>query len=308
MIKGRDNLEGREGANLDFKSGFVAIIGKPNVGKSTFLNIVLKDKISIVTPKPQTTRHKILGILTEDNYQIIFVDTPGILKPVYALQDLMVTTSYKAAKDADLLLLMTEPNQPDEKDLSIIERIKKLKKNTILAINKIDLVKDKRKLLPVIDRYRNLYEFKEIMLLSAINNDGIEELLNKIVDYLPYGSPYYPKDIISNASERFFISEIIREKIFELYGEEIPYSTTVLINEFKDRPHKKVYIDATIYVEKESQKGILIGKGGEALKRVGETARKDIESFLNREVFLKLWVKVRKNWRDDIKILREFGY
>jgi GTP-binding protein Era len=270
--------------------------------------VILKDKISIVTPKPQTTRHKILGILTEDNYQIIFIDTPGILNPKYTLQDVMINTSYKAAQDADTLIFMTDPNYPDKRDLLIIERIKELKKDTILGINKIDLIKDKRNLLPFIDQYRKLYEFKEIVLLSAINNDGVNELLNKIIEYLPYGELYYPEDIVSDSSERFFISEIIREKIFELYGEEIPYSTTVLINEFKERDDNKSYVDATIYVERESQKGILIGKGGEALKRVGEIARRDIESFLNKGVFLRLWVKVRKNWRNNLRNIKEFGY
>ncbi|MEW6619152.1 MAG: GTPase Era [bacterium] len=285
-----------------FHCGYVSIVGKPNVGKSTLLNLFLGEKLSAVTPKPQTTRHKILGILNDKNYQIIFLDTPGlILEPKYKLHELMNKTLHLALQDADLVILMIEPQEQPE--LEFLD----YKKDTILVINKIDLV-SKESLLPLIDSVQKVYDFKEIMPISAIKKDGTGELLECIMKYLPKNPPYYPTDILTDQPEKFFVSEIIREKIFEEYGQEIPYSTTVVIEEFKEREGKKDYIRAVIYVERASQKIILIGKKGEKLKKVGERARKEIEVFLNRGVFLQLWIKPKKKWKDNLGMLKELGY
>lgn len=294
-----------------FRAGYVAIIGEPNVGKSTLMNGLLQQKISIVTPKPQTTRHKILGILSSDEFQILFLDTPGILKPQYLLHEAMVASAHLAMEDADIVLFMIEATQPKigpelRKNIAF-HALEKIENPVYLLINKIDKV-HKADLLPIIDFYSKSYPFKEIFPISALTLEGTTDLLESIVKELPQHPPYYPQDSVSDQSERFFAAEIIREKIFEKYRQEIPFSTTVDIVEFKERGGKKDFISADIVVERESQKAILIGKQGKALKAVGERARKDIEEFLDRPVYLELRVKVREKWRDSQAWLRRFGY
>lgn len=293
---------------MSFRVGYVAIVGVPNVGKSTLMNALLGQKLSIVTPKPQTTRHKILGVLTGEDYQMIFLDTPGIMKPKYQLQEVMVKAALSAIEDADLILLMVEAREePRDKEISLVEGIKNATKTIILVINKIDLIK-KALLLPLIDRYSKLHEFADIVPISALTGDGLDILLKVIAERLPEGEPFYPPDVLTQHPERFFVSEIIRERIFERYRKEIPYSTAVKIEEFKERPGRKDYIRAIVYVERDPQKAILIGKDGAALKEVGQSARKEIESFLGRPVYLELWVRVREKWRKDTKAIKEFGY
>jgi len=278
------------------------------VGKSTLLNQFLQQKLSIVTSKPQTTRHRVLGILSGETYQIVFLDTPGIFEPKYKLQELMVKTAYRSIQDVDILLLIVEPwEAPGPEEISLIKRLKESNKPLILAINKIDKVK-KESLLPLIQAYQGIYNFLAIIPISALKNDGVNELLQVLISSIPGGKPFYPPDLITEQPERFFVSEIIREKIFQNYGEEIPYSSTVQIEEFQERSGKKDYIKAIIYVERESQKGILIGEKGEKLKSIGKLARQEIEQFLSRPVYLELWVKVREKWRKSEKDLRELGY
>ena len=294
-----------------FRTGYVAIIGDPNVGKSTLMNGLICQKISIVSSKPQTTRHKILGILSRENYQIIFLDTPGLLKPKYLLHEAMMKFAHSAIQDADLLLFMIEATDPKigleiEHDVAF-QTLKRSRKPVFLVINKIDLVK-KQGVLPMIAFYSEKYSFEEIFPISALKLEGTNDLLDAIVKELPESPPFYPLDMVSDHSERFFVSEIIREKIFEHFRQEIPYSTTVEIIEFKEQQGRKDVISAEIYVERESQKGILIGKQGMALKQVGELARKDIEQFLVRAVFLELHVKVRTKWRDKKELLKQLGY
>ncbi len=296
---------------MAFKTGYVAIVGRPNVGKSTLINGLLQTKLSIVTPKAQTTRSRIIGVLTGDDYQAIFLDTPGYLqKPQYELHKLMLQRVREVIEEADLVLFMVEPYGIKAGDLAVLERIKEKKKPTILVINKVDTVR-KLDLLPLIEEWSKKYDFLEIVPISALKLDGVDRLLDLVVKYLPEGPALYPEDYVSDQPERFFVAEIIREKIFQLYRREIPYATAVEIDEFveQDPEHGgKDYIRAIIYVEHDSQKGILIGKGGEALKRVGIQARQEIEAFLGRPVHLELWVKVRKHWRKDVNFLRRLGY
>ncbi len=294
-------------ADKDFKAGYVAILGRPNVGKSTLLNQMLKFKLSIVTPKPQTTRKRVLGILNGEHYQIIFIDTPGIIEPRYNLQKVMMKYVRNAMEDADVLLYMVDASRSTEELEAVKERIKPVGKPVILAVNKVDRVR-KDILLPMMDQYRKIYPFAAIVPISALKNDGLDRLLQEIVQLLPASPPYYPSDYITPEQERFFVAEIIREKIFLLYGEEIPYSTHVEIEEFKERPEQKDYIRAIIYVEKPSQKGILIGKQGQALKKVGQYAREEIEAFLRRPVYLELFVKVNEDWRKKDTKLRRLGF
>jgi len=296
---------------LPFHAGYVTIIGNPNVGKSTLMNALVGQKISIVTPKPQTTRHKVLGILTGIDHQVIFLDTPGLLKPKYLLHEAMMNFAHAAIDDADLVLFMIEANHPHmgheaEQDVAF-QTLTGLKKTTYLVINKMDLIA-KQDALPIIAYYSEKHSFKEIFPISALNSQGTEELLRSITKDLPEHPPYYPSDIVSEQTERFFVSEMIRGRVFEQFRDEIPYSTAVEIIEFNEREGKKDLIIAEIYVERESQKGILIGKGGRALKEIGEEARKDIEGFLDRPVFLDLHVKVREKWREKEAWLKRLGY
>jgi GTP-binding protein Era len=302
-----DNLAG----DTPFRCGYVAIIGAPNVGKSTLMNGLLRQKISIVTPKPQTTRHRVLGILSEDGYQVIFLDTPGIIRPKYALQGAMMTSASSAIQDADLVVFMIDATEPkmqgDADDEEEFKWLDGLDKPAFLVVNKVDLV-DKPGLLPVIEFFARRFPFKEIFPISALKLDGTSELVEAMVRGLPEHPPYYPLDILSEHNQRFFVSEIIREKIFLKTREEIPYSTMVEIVEFKERETGKWFISAEIYVERDSQKRILIGKKGVKLREIGQLARREVEKFLEHPVFLDLHVKVRDRWRDDQKWLQRLGY
>ncbi|RMH83535.1 MAG: GTPase Era [Calditrichaeota bacterium] len=290
-----------------FRAGYVAVVGLPNVGKSTLLNQLLHFKLSIVSPKPQTTRKNVLGILTEKEYQIVFIDTPGILTPRYSLQQYMLRNVKSAMKDADVLVYVVDVTDKRTTVEDVLAQLEGVEKPVILALNKVDLVR-KDTLLPLIDQFARGFPFKAIVPISALKNDGLDRLLKEIVACLPQNPPYYPEDYISDQQERFFVAEIIREKVFLLYGEEIPYSTHVEIEEFKEREEGKDYIRAVIYVERPTQKRILIGKEGRALKRVGQLAREEIEMFLGRPVFLELFVKVMEGWRKKEARLRRLGY
>jgi GTP-binding protein Era len=298
-----------------FHSGFVSIIGRPNVGKSTLLNRILEEKVAIVTPKPQTTRNRIVGIKNLKNAQIIFIDTPGIHRPREKLGHFMVSEAKESLKDVDIVLHLTEPRLPGERELEILRLLEALKmpgKNTLTAravfllINKIDTIK-KAEILPVIERYKDLYDYDEIIPISALRGDGVDKLIGKIILSLPLGPKYYPDDQYTDQIERFMVAEIIREKIMNLTEEEIPYSVAVEVVGWEERENL-VLINANIYVEKKSQKGIIIGKGGSMLRAIGVSARKDIESLLNSRVYLDLWVKDKEGWKNKAGALRELGY
>jgi len=282
----------------------VALIGKPNVGKSTLMNALVGRKLSIVTAKPQTTRHRILGILSEDDYQVIFLDTPGIVNPRYRLQEAMMHSVTDAINDADLLLFMADATQ-DRPDTISLDHIGN--RPALLVINKMDLI-NREVALPLVKAYTELRAFEGIIPISALKAQNLDLLRKAIIERLPEGPPFYPKDMISEHPERFFVAEIVREKIFEQFRQEVPYSTQVNIVSYEERPDKKDFINAEIVVERDSQKGILIGKGGSALKRIGTAARTDIEAFLDKPVFLQLHVKVRDSWRNKDTFLRSYGY
>ena len=290
-----------------FRAGYVAIVGKPNVGKSTLLNAFLDFKLSIVTPKPQTTRKKILGILNGANYQMVFIDTPGWITPHYELQKFMMHYLQESLQDADLVLLMVEYSDPPQELEQIGQKIATLQKKTILVINKIDKIQ-KEQLLPIIADYQKRFTFTEYVPISALQGDGVKLLLQEILEKLPEHPAYFPKDYASDQNERFFVTEIIREKIFQMFAKEIPYACHVELEEFKEQRGRKDLIRAIIYVDHDSQKGIIIGKAGQALKKVGEQARKDIETFLQREVYLELFVRVMENWRKKSAALKKLGY
>jgi GTP-binding protein Era len=285
---------------MGFRAGFIVIIGRPNVGKSTLLNRLLNFKLSIISKKPQTTRRRIVGILTGEDYQAVFIDTPGIIEPRYSLERLMQREVAAGIKDADLLICMVEPFL--KVDPIPIPQATLGTTKRVLVINKVDLLKDKRKLLPMIAAYAKA--FIDVFPISALYGDGVDELKQGIAANLPLGEPFYPPDQLTQHPERFFCAEFIQEKIFELYGEEVPYATTVEIDEFRERPGPKDFIRAVIYVERESQRPILLGRKGSALKRLGELSRKEIEAFLGREVYLELWVKVKPGWRRDEGFIR----
>lgn len=307
-----------------YRCGYAAIVGEPNVGKSTLMNALLGQKISIVTKKPQTTRHKILGILSTAAFQAVFLDTPGIIVPRYALHEAMMESARSAVDDADVLLFMVDALRPglerDTMEDATLARLKASGKPVYLVLNKVDAVV-KSALLPMISAYAAKFPFREIFPISALNRDGTDALLAAIARDLPEHPPLYPTDIVSEQSERFFVAEIIREKIFVKCQEEIPYSATVDIVEFKERSPevapgggsarakgRKWFISADIYVERDSQKGILIGKKGAMLKEIGELARRDVERFLDHPVYLELHVKVRERWREDGTWLQRLGY
>jgi GTP-binding protein Era len=289
------------------RTGYVAIVGLPNVGKSTLLNAILKDKLSAVTPKPQTTRHKIYGIISEENSQVILIDTPGFLKPNYALQEVMLKNIHSAIREADVIVFLTEPKTPEEGEKKIIELLTKVNHPSILAINKVDRITPKEKLLPIIDTYSKFNIFKEIIPISALKHDGLELLYHEIINCLPFSPPLYPREQLTLQPERFFVGEVIREKIFHCFRKELPYSTAVVVEDFQEKG-KKILIRATLYVERPSQKGILIGHNGQELKKIGQTAREEIENFLNHEVYLELWVKVNPAWKRKPQELRKLGY
>ncbi len=286
------------------KAGFIAIIGKPNVGKSTLLNKLIGEKLSAVTPKPQTTRHKILGILNGENLQAIFLDTPGLMsKPKDRLDEMMLNSALETLADADIILWIVEPYDVEAMPVQLKETSKKV----IVIINKIDLV-DKLSLLPLIDGYQKTYNLTEIIPISSKKGHGCDVLLQEICQKLPEQSLFYEDDIVSLQTERFFAEELIKEKIYLLYREEVPYSTTVQIEEFKERSKGKDYIRAVIYIERDSQKAILIGEDGTALRRLGEAARKELERVRGRPLYLDLHIKTKKDWRKNEGLLREFGY
>ncbi|HHW19833.1 MAG TPA: GTPase Era [Thermodesulfovibrio thiophilus] len=288
------------------KCGYVAIIGKPNVGKSTLLNTILGEKVSIVTEKPQTTRNKIIGIKNFPDAQIIFIDTPGIHRPKHKLGQFMVKQSYEAMDIVDIIVFMVEPEPLKEAELLIIEKLKKFNKPVILVINKIDTIA-KQNLLPLIDIYKDWYPFKEIIPISALKSDGVQNLLEIIISYLPEGQKLYPEDMLTDQMERFMVSEFIREKIMKYTMDEIPYSVAVQIERWEETK-KLIKISANIYVEREGQKIIIIGKKGERLKKIATEARLEIEKFLGTKVFLEVWVKVRKKWRQKDMLLKALGY
>ena len=295
-----------------FKSGFVAILGLPNSGKSTLLNSLLGQKLNIVSDKPQTTRRKILGILTHKDYQIIFVDTPGLLKPHYLLQERMMEAAEASAKDADVVLLIQDVEEDfnGEKLLHqefVSEVLVNLKAPKILLLNKIDL-SAQDEIVPLLDIQQSKNLFTKVIPISAKHNFNIAEVINSVVELLPEHPKYFPEDELTNENERFFVSEIIREKILEQYSDEIPHSSEVIISDFKERENAKDFVQAYVIVEKEGQKAILIGKEGSAIKKLGETSRKSIEEFLQREIFLELRVKVKPKWRKDENMLNYFGY
>jgi len=298
----------------EFKSGYVSIIGEPNVGKSTLFNSLMRMKLAIVTSKPQTTRNRITGILTTDDYQVIFIDTPGILEPKYKLQEHMVKAAFSSASDADLILYMIDVTRFDmdsprgkSSEKQVFENICEIGTKVFLLINKIDRV-DRSMILPLIDTYKEKFDFEEIVPISALQGDGVMELFELVVEHLPKGPIYYPPEQISESNERFFVSELIREKVFLKTQQEIPYSSCVLVEQFLEREKGKDYISATVFVERDSQKGILIGKNGRAIKSIGQEARKDIEKFIGKPIYLELHVAVKKNWSDNEFNLRELGY
>ncbi len=292
-----------------FKSGFIGIIGKPNVGKSTLLNGILGEKIAITTHKPQTTRNRIMGIKNLENGQFIFLDTPGIHKARTPLNKHMVRTATGTFGDMDIILLLVEANTGSHNDDNfIIKSLKRVKVPVILVINKIDLC-EKKKLLPLIDEFRHLFPFREFIPISALKGDGIDILCDMIWKILPVGPKYFPDNMITDLSERFLAAETIREKIILLTHQEIPYSTAVCVDSFKEDEMKSlITIHATINVEKGSQKGILIGKHGSMLKEIGRQARLEMEKFFATRIYLKLFIRVRKGWTKDTKMLKEFGY
>lgn len=292
---------------MTFKSGFVNIIGRPNVGKSTLLNALIDSDLSIITYKPQTTRHRILGILNGDDFQIIFSDTPGFVHdPAYKMHEKMNRYVHTTFEDADIMMLMVDKDDVYEKDHVLIQKISKLTCPVFLIINKIDLL-DQGDILSAIESWRQLSDFDEIIPTSAKQGEGVEKLRQLIISNLPEGPKYFPDDQLSDRPERFFISEIIREQIFFLFRDEIPYSCEVAIEEFKDDADI-TRIEAYIFVNRKTQKSILIGKNGEAIKKLGIEARKRMERFLGKRVFLGLRVKVRENWRNNDHLLDRLGY
>ena len=293
---------------MSFKSGFVSIIGRPNAGKSTLLNSILGEKVVIVSEKPQTTRNRIRGIKNMENAQIIFLDTPGIHKAKGHLNEFMVKEAMSALEDMDIIIYLVEATGKIKDELFIIESLKRVRCPVLLGINKIDMVR-KDSILPLMDEYSSVYPFREIIPLSARKGEGMDELFRCIVELLPEGPKYFTEDILTDQTERFVVAEIVREKVFELTREEIPYSTAVIVERFKENPGKRIIsISATINVERDSQKGIIIGKGGAMLKEIGTRARIDIERLLGTKVYLELFVRVRKDWTKDAKSLKEFGY
>ncbi len=292
-----------------YKSGFVSIIGRPNVGKSTLLNNVIGQKIAIMSDKPQTTRNKVQGVYTDNNTQIVFIDTPGIHKPKHKLGDFMMKVAYQTFKEVDLILFVVDAKEGfGGGDQAIIEQLKTVRTPVFLVINKIDLIHPD-KLLQFIDQYRTKYNFAEVIPISALQGNNVNTLKDQIVEYLEEGPQYYPADQITDHPERFIVSELIREKVLHLTREEIPHSIAVGIEQMKEREGSNtVYIGATIVVERSSQKGIIIGKQGAMLKEIGKRARGDIEALLGSKIFLELWVKVQKDWRNKAGFLRDFGF
>lgn len=289
------------------KSGFVNIVGNPNVGKSTLMNDLVGERVSIITSKAQTTRHRIMGIVNTPAYQIVFSDTPGVLKPKYRLQESMLDFSEGALTDADVLLYVTDVVEDPAKNADFLAKVAKETVPVLLIINKIDLVKGNDELDRIVARWKDMLPAAEVFPVSAKERFNVDNLMNRIVELLPEGEPYFGKDALTDKPARFFVTEIIREKILLNYEKEVPYSTEVVVEKFEEK-EKSIHIMAVIYVERDSQKGILIGKGGAMLKRVGTEARKDIAAFFDKSVYLELFVKVEPNWRNRENKLKAFGY
>ena len=289
------------------KSGFVNIVGNPNVGKSTLMNDLVGERVSIITSKAQTTRHRIMGIVNTPEYQIVFSDTPGVLKPKYKLQESMLDYSESALTDADVLLYVTDVVEDPTKNAEFLAKVAKEKVPVLLVINEIDLVKGNEQLDEIVARWREMLPNAGTVPTSAEEHFNVANLMKRIVELLPEGEPYFGKDALTDKPARFFVTEIIREKILLNYDKEVPYSTEVIVEKFEEK-ETSIHIMAVIYVERDSQKGILIGKGGSMLKRGGTEARKDIAAFFDKSVYLELFVKVEPNWRNRDKTLRQFGY
>ena len=292
---------------MSHKAGFVNIVGNPNVGKSTLMNALVGERISIITSKAQTTRHRIMGIVNGEDFQIVYSDTPGVLKPNYKLQESMLGFSQSALTDADVLLYVTDVLDSAEKNAFFLDKVKKMDHvNTILIINKIDLI-DQNRLVELVDFWRKELPNAEIFPISASEKFGINQLFERIKALLPDSPPFFDKDALTDRPERFFVNEIIREKILLNYDKEIPYAVEVMVEEFKEE-ESLIRISAVVFCERDSQKGIIIGKQGAALRKVGTDARKDIEAFFEKKVFIQLYVKVEKDWRNRERKLRNFGY
>lgn len=291
---------------MKHKSGFVNIIGNPNVGKSTLMNSLIGQDLSIITSKAQTTRHRIKGILSDENYQIVFSDTPGVIKPAYKLQESMMQYVKSAFQDADVIMYVIEIGEKGLKNNDIFEKIQQLKIPLIILLNKIDLV-SQEKVLEEIENWTSKFSTAKVLPISALNGFNINEVIELILEVLPESPPYYSKDDVTDKSERFFIEEIIREKILKHYKKEVPYSVEISVEEFFEE-EEIIKIRAIIYVLRESQKGIIIGHKGLGLKRIGTESRKDIEKMLGKKVFLKTPIKVKKDWRDNSNQLKKFGY
>jgi GTP-binding protein Era len=289
----------------DFRSGFIALIGRPNVGKSTLLNCLLGEKVSIISDKPQTTRNRIRGIMTRSDAQLVFIDTPGIHKPLHRMNEVMVQTAIRTYGEVDIILLLVEATErPGGGDRFVIDSLAKVRTPVLLVINKVDLV-EKERLLPLISEYSALYPFAEVIPVSALRAD-LGKLVDAVVQRLPQGPKYFPDDQFTDQPERFIVAELIREKVFELTKEEIPYSSAVVIEQMQEEP-ELTRVHATIFVDRDSQKGIVIGKHGALLKEIGTRARLDAEKLLGVKVFLQLWVKVKKGWREDDRMLKNIG-
>ncbi len=293
-----------------FYSGFVSLVGRPNVGKSTLMNCLIGEKIAITSSKPQTTRNKITSILTKEDFQCVFLDTPGIHKPRHKLGEYMVRSAENTFKEVDLVLFLVEPTaEVGELDRFVIEKLENVKTPVVLVINKIDTVADKETLLGIIDTYRKLYPFQEVVPISAATGSNTEELLRVIRRFLPEGPQYFPADMVTDQPERQIASEIIREKALYLLQDEIPHGIAVEIMSMKKRPDQDmVDVQALIYCERDSHKGIIIGKNGAMLKKIATFARRDMERLLGSRIYLQIWVKVKKDWRDSDFLLKNFGY
>lgn len=295
----------RNHLKMSHKSGFVSIIGYPNVGKSTLMNALVGEKLSIITPKAQTTRHRIMGIFNGEDFQIVYSDTPGVLKPHYKLHRAMMSAVFSSIEDADILLLMTEPANEFAHE-EILEALLKAETKVIVLINKIDLG-DMAAMEQEVEKWKVAMPEATVLPISALHKLNLDQVLKAILHHLPEGDPFYPKDELTDRSQRFFVSEIIREKILLNFKQEVPYASEVNVEAFKEEDHL-IRIAATIYVARETQKGILLGHQGKAIKKLGTDARRDIEVFLDKHIFLELHVKVAKDWREDEKALRRFGY
>ncbi|GEL14444.1 GTPase Era [Pediococcus cellicola] len=297
-----------ENSNKSFHSGFVAIVGRPNVGKSTFMNYVIGQKIAIMSNVPQTTRNKIQGIYTTSKEQIIFIDTPGIHKAHNKLGDFMVQSSLSTLNEVDAIMFMISANEErGAGDNFIIEHLKQTKKPVYLVINKIDLI-NPNKLLEIMDDYKDALNWKEVVPISATQGNNVSELIDTLADELPEGPQYYPDDQVTDHPERFIVAELIREKVLMLTRQEVPHSVAVVIDSLKRQDKRKIHVQATIIVDRPTQKGIIIGHGGQMLKKIGTLAREDIERLLGDKVYLELWVKVSEGWRDKQSLLQSYGY